>query len=266
MSYYGNKKIWITGASSGIGREFAIQLSKKAGHLLLSARRKDALQSVADELEDEVRVNILPLDLGKHETLSARVEEAIGLLGHIDIIIHNGGISQRSLAAETQFSVYKKLIDVNYLGTVAINQFLLPHFISRNQGHMVVITSTAGKIGVPMRTGYSGAKHALHGYFEGLRAELNKTNIDITLIAPGFIKTDISMNALIGDGRAQQKMDDAQKNGMRVDLFVRKALSSVSNRKPEKSIGGFKDTTLAIIVWRLFPNLLRKIIAKSKVT
>lgn len=265
MSFFENKNIWITGASSGIGKQLAIDLSAHGAKLILSSRNASTLNNVKSLCSHPENVNIYTLDLAKSEELVKAALAVEKAFGPIDILINNGGISQRSLAIETDISVDKKLMEVDYLGTVALTKGLLPCMLARNKGQIVVISSTAGKIGVPMRSGYCGAKHALHGFFEALRAELSDTSIGITMICPGFILTNISKNALVGDGSQQNKMDDAQANGMSVGDFSSKALKAIQNNKKEVSIGGFKDTKLAIYTWRFFPNLLRKIIAKAKV-
>ncbi len=265
-SYYNNKTIWITGASSGIGRAMSIELSKLGAKLILSSRKVEALNKVKQACTNPESVKILPLDLAQYQGFKALTDELITEVGPIDILINNGGISQRSFVKDTIIEVDEKLIQVNYLGTVALTKAVLPHMLEKNRGQFVTISSTAGKIGVPVRSSYCGAKHALHGFFESLRAELHKTNIAITMICPGFIKTDISKNALTSDGSAQNIMDDAQANGMSTEEFCKIALKAIAKRKPEVLIGGFKSTKMAVWVWRFFPNLLRKIIANSKVT
>ncbi len=264
MSYFKNKTVWITGASSGIGRAMAINLSNQGAELILSSRKKEALEKVSAECNTSCTV--LPLDLEDHKGLEAILQNNMALLSKVDILINNGGISQRSKVAETEFSVYKKLMDINYLGTVKLSLGLLPHYIKRNSGHYVVISSMAGKFGVPVRSGYSASKMALHGFFDAMRAELMETDIKVTMVCPGYIQTDISKNALTASGEAQGTMDEAQRNGMDVNVMVDKVLSAVAAHKEEVHIGGFKEVKMAGIVSRLFPATFRKIIARSKVT
>ena len=132
------------------------------------------------------------------------VVKAKSFFGTIDILINNAGISQRSLASKTLLEVDRKIFDINYFGTIALTKALLPFFIDKKQGHIVTITSVVGKIGTPWRSSYSASKHALHGFFDSVRAELFKDNIDITLICPGFVKTNVSINALTADGKDQR--------------------------------------------------------------
>lgn len=265
-SYFENKVIWITGASSGIGAEMAMALSNHKNTLILSARNTQKIEEVKKKCETTGAIHIIPLDLCEHDQLEIIFKNNLSILSQVDIMIHNGGISQRSLTTETQFSVYKKLMDTNYLGAVKLSSLLLPYFTKKSSGHFAVISSIAGKIGVPVRSGYSASKFALHGYFDALRAEHVDHNIDVTMICPGYIHTDISKHALTGSGNQQGTMDAAQLNGMSVDTFVSKALTAVSKKKAEVYIGGFKETKLAMFVSRIFPSLFRKVIAKSKVT
>jgi len=266
MSYYKNKTIWITGASSGIGKELAIQLSQHDNQLIISSRKKNLLEEVKSKCKNPEKVIVIPLDLENHEGIEKTFNENIQFASQTDILFNNAGLSQRSFANETSFAVYKKLIDVNYLGTVKLSTLLLPYFQKRNSGHYVVITSVAGKFGVPVRSGYSGSKFALHGFFEALRAELAKTKIKVSMVCPGFIKTDISLNALTGDGSKQGTMDDGQANGMPVDQMVSQVLNAVSRQNPEILVGGFYETKLAVWISRVFPAFFRKLIANSKVT
>lgn len=262
---FNHKIIWITGASSGIGKSLAFALSKEHTKLILSSRNEAQLNAVKNACEHPENVNILPLDLEDYINLPSKVEEALSLYGAVDILFNNGGISQRSYVKDTSIAVDKRLMDVNYLGTVALSKALLPHFIEKNSGHFVVITSIVGKIGTPLRSSYAASKHALHGFFDSLRAEVYDRNIKVTLACPGFVQTNISINALTGNGTAQNKLDTAIKNGLTPEAFVEKLLKAVRQKKQEVYIGGFKEK-LAVYVKRFFPKLLSKMIRKFAVT
>ncbi len=268
MSYYKGKTIWITGASAGIGEALALTLAEKGASLILSSRKKPGLDKVASACltKGAPKVDVLPLDLAEHSQLDTLINENQALLAHVDILINNGGISQRSQVAETDFAVYKKLMDINYLGTVKLSLGVLPFFKQRNTGHYVSISSMAGKFGVPGRSGYSASKMALHGFFDALRAEQRSTGIKVTLICPGYIKTDISLNALTSDGSPQGTLDEAQRNGMDVDTMVDQTLKAIAKGREEVHIGGFKEVKMAGFVARVFPATFRKIIAKAKTT
>jgi short-subunit dehydrogenase len=260
-----HKVIWITGASSGIGKSLAIELSKKSTKLILSSRNEAKLNEVKNACENPTNIKILPIDLEDYTSLANKTKEAIQLFGKIDVLFNNGGISQRSLAKNTDIAVDKKIMTVNYLGTVALTKALLPYFIAQKNGVFVVTTSIVGKIGTPLRSSYAASKHALHGFFDSLRAEVYTNNIKITLVCPGFVQTNVSINALTGNGTPQNKMDTATKNGLTSQVFSKRLLRAIEQEKQEVYIGGFKEI-LAVYVKRFFPKLLAKMIRKIAVT
>lgn len=265
MTKLTNKVIWITGASSGIGEALAHELAKKGTKLILSARRKEELERVKGNCLKEAQPNIriLPLDLTQTATLQLSVEAASQLFGHIDILINNGGISQRSLVKDTAMEVDRRLMEVNYFGAVALTKYLLPHFIKRREGHFVNVSSLTGKFGTPYRSGYAASKHALHGFFDAVRAEHFQDNIKVTMICPGFIHTPITYAALTGDGSALNKMDEAQYKGKPADWCARKIIRAIENKREEVYIGG--KEVLGAYVKRFFPSLFSRIIRKVSV-
>jgi short-subunit dehydrogenase len=257
------KVVWITGASSGIGEALAYELNKKGTKLILSARRENELNRVKLNCAFPENVGLLPLDLSMFDALPQKTKEAIEIHGAIDVLINNGGISQRSLITDTKFEVFKKMIDINYLGTIQLTNSLLPHFIARNKGHFVTVTSLMGKFGSPYRSGYCGAKHALHGFFDVLRMEHQNDNVDVTLICPGFVQTNVAKNALVGDGTAQEKQDTATANGLPVASCAKKIIRAIELKKHEAYIGG--NEIFAVYLKRFFPKLLHKVVLKSTV-
>lgn len=260
MSSLSGKVLWITGASSGIGEALAYALARKNAKLILSARRKEELARVKGNCPAAAQADIrmLPLDLEKSDTLRLSVDAAVQLFGHIDILINNGGISQRSMVAETSLSVDRKLMEVNYFGTVALTKHLLPHFIRRKAGHFITVSSVTGKFGTPYRSGYAASKHALHGFFDALRAEHHKDNIRVTMVCPGFIRTPITLSALTADGSPLNKMDEAQYKGKPVDWCARKIVSAIEKNREEIYIGGRE--VMAVYLKRFFPRLFSRVI------
>jgi len=260
MSNLKNKVIWLTGASSGIGEALAYALAKKGAKLILSARRKEELERVKGNCEASAQPNIhtLPLDLSQPDTLKLSTQAAIQLFGQVDVLINNGGISQRSFVNDTDMDVYRRLMEVNYFGAITLTKYLLPHFIERKQGHFVTLSSVAGKFGTPYRSGYAASKHALHGFFDALRAEYFKDNIAVTMVCPGVIRTPISMSALTGDGTPLNKMDNAQAKGKPVDWCARKIVTAIEGKKEEAYFGG--KEVLLVYIKRFFPPLFSKII------
>lgn len=255
------KVVWITGASSGIGEGLAYELAKKNCRLILSGRNVTELERVKGNCN--TITEILPFDLADFDNATSNVAKAISLFGNIDVLICNGGVSQRSLILETSFEVDKKLIEVDYLANVALAKAILPHFIENQKGHFAVVTSLMGKFGSPYRSGYCGAKHALHGFFDVLRMEHQKDGISVTMICPGFIQTNVAKNALTADGSKQIDDDEATKNGLPVSVFAQKMVKAIEKKKFEIYIG--RKETLGVYMKRFFPTLLHYFVMRSKV-
>lgn len=262
---FSDKIIWITGASSGIGKALAIELSNQNAKLILSSRKKEDLELVKNVCENPSEVKIITLDLEDYNNLQPKADEAIAAFGTIDILVNNGGISQRSFVKDTAIAVDKRIMDINYLGTVALTKAILPHFVKNKNGHFVTTTSIVGKIGTPLRSSYAASKHALHGFFDSLRAENHQHNIAVTLVCPGFVNTNVSKNALTGDGTPQQKMDVATENGIQPERFAKLMAKAIKNKKEEVYIAGAKEK-LAVFVKRFFPKILSVMIRKLSVT
>lgn len=261
------KRIWITGASSGIGEALAHAFAREGAHLVLSARNTDALQQVAAKCLElgAASAQVIALDLSKHAEIPGVAAQVLKTSGKIDILINNGGISQRSLAKDTSMEVDKRLMDVNYHGTVALSKALLPGMLLHQLGHIVTITSLVGKFGSPLRSSYAASKHALHGFFDSLRAELGPDSpIKITLVCPGFIRTEISKNALTADGSKQGTMDNATGQGMEASELARRMLRDIAKGKNEAYYGG--KEVLAVYLKRFVPGYFARMIAKAKVT
>jgi dehydrogenase/reductase SDR family member 7B len=234
MSKLQNKVIWITGASSGIGKELALQLSSKNNQLILSARNKEALIELQSEVEKRgASAFILPIDLADSAQFDSKAKEAIAAFGKVDVLINNGGISQRSYAAETPLAVDRTIMEVNFFGTVALTKAVLPYMIEKKSGQIAVISSLSGKFGWPERSAYAASKHALQGFFETLGIELKASNIGVTIISPGRVNTPISMHALTKDGTAHGKYDKGQQNGVPVDKCASKIISALEQGKHE---------------------------------
>jgi short-subunit dehydrogenase len=256
---------WITGASSGIGEALASEINSQGHQVILSARSAPKLEALKNTLKYPDRARVLTFDLADAQGSESVVESAWKLFGSVDVVILNAGLSQRSLAQESTLDVYRKLMDVNYLGNVALSQQLLKKFLARNHGHFVVISSLVGKFGTPYRSGYSASKHALHGYYDSLRAEMMMQNKDIavSIICPGFVATDISYNALGGSGNATGIYDSANAQGILPHEFARRAYPVIKSKKMEAYIGG--KEVLGVYLKRFFPGLFAKKIAATKV-
>ena len=194
-----NKVIWITGASSGIGKALAQTAAQQDTKLILSGRRTEALDALADELA--VDCLVLPFEVTDFEALTHKVEEAWAWQGRVDILVNNAGISQRCLAIDAKPEIYTELINIDLIAPIWLTQLQLSRMADAGGGHIVAISSVAGRIGAPLRTAYSAAKFGLIGYMDALRTEVDRShNIKVTNILPGSVATDVSRNALAGDG------------------------------------------------------------------
>lgn len=256
--------VWLTGASSGIGEQLAYRLAKKGAKLIISSRRRDELERVKAACNSET-LEILTIDLEDNFSLQQKVKEAETFFGPIDILINNGGISQRDKIINTTLDVDRKLMEVNYFGTITLSKSLLPKMVERRKGHHVVITSTVGIINTPFRSGYGASKHALHGFYDVLRAEHHSDNIKVTLVLPGYIKTAISFNALTGDGTPQDRMDKAQEKGMSAEKCAKLIVKAIERNKFEVYIGGVKEK-LGIYLKRFWPKAAAMAVRKLRVT
>ena len=264
-----NKVIWLTGASSGIGEALAYELAKAKAKLILSSRRGDELKRVADKLSADLGfpasdLLILPLDLADASNFEMKKAEALQKFGRIDILINNGGISQRSLAKDTPVEVDRKIFEVNFFGTLALTKALLPDFRKQQSGLIVTITSAVGKFGSPWRSGYSASKHALHGFFDSLRAEIYEDNIKVLLVCPGFIQTNVSVNALTGTGDKLGTMDAATAKGLTAEDCARQIVSAIKNDKEEIVVAGIKER-FAVFAKRFAPGLFSSMIRRMAV-
>ncbi|MCX7728307.1 MAG: SDR family NAD(P)-dependent oxidoreductase [Bacteroidia bacterium] len=238
FQYYNDKVIWITGASSGIGEALSVSLLKNTNsQLILSARNFEKLNDIVQKFNVQKRVLILPFDL---ENFNAEplVQQVIQTFGRIDILINNGGVSQRAMALETSDNIEKKLFDINYFSYIKLSKSVLPFMIQQKYGHIVVMSSIAGKFGFYLRSTYSAAKHALHGYFESLRLEYEKEGIIVTMVCPGKVKTNVSINALTSLGKTHNQMDESHQNAMNADIAADKILKNIARQKEEVYIGG----------------------------
>lgn len=263
--YYQGQTVWITGASSGIGEALAKAYYKDGANLILSSRRTEVLHRVKQELgEEQDRVRVLQLDLTDSPSFDAKTEEALSFFGQIDVLINNGGVSQRSVFEETDLDIVRHLMEVNFFGSVGLTKAVLPYMIKRKSGHIIVTSSVAGKIGTKYRTGYAASKHAIQGFFDSLRQEMYEHNIDVTLLCPGPIKTDITKNALVGDGRSFGKMGDLHEKAMDADEMVRRVWRKLKARKEEIVISGWKER-MALLLKRISPALMNRILKNSKV-
>ena len=265
MSSFQNKVVWITGASSGIGEALVYALAKQDAILILSSRRETELNKIMQNagLKD-ANCLILPLDLADTANVETLVNKAIHKFSTIDILINNGGISQRANVKDTPLEIDRKLMEINYFGTIALTKAVLKHMLAQNSGHIVVVSSIAGKFGFYLRSAYSASKFALHGFFESLRMEVFKNNINVTIVCPGKIKTNISINAMNEKGEKNNIMDPSHANAMPAEECAKKILQAILKKKEEVYIGRWE--IVSIYVKRFFPALFSRMIKNVKPT
>lgn len=260
------KIAWITGASSGIGEALASELIRQGASVIISARDINKLNSIRDRFEKTApgRCHVIPCDVTSAEDIAKAANQVMTTVDRVDILINNAGVSQRSWVLETSVETDRKIFEVNFFGAVGITKAILPWMINNGGGHIVIISSMAGKYGFRMRSAYSASKHALQGYFETLRAEVHDRNVGVTIVCPGRIKTDISVNSLTGDGEKYGIMDKGQQNGVPVERCARIILRAVANGRKEVFIG-FRERFL-LVVKRICPPLYYTIVNKASPT
>lgn len=259
-----DKVVWITGASSGIGAELAMQFNAKGAIVVLSARNEEKLLKVQQQLKTPSKSKVLPLDLKQSSGFESLAKYLKKELGSIDILINNGGLSQRGEAATTSLDIDREIMEINYFGTVALTKAVLPIMREQKSGHLVAMSSIAGKFGFFLRSAYSASKHALQGFFESVLLEEEKNNIKVTIAYPGKINTDISKSALNADGQAHGVMDHNQATGMSVQDCCAKLLKAVKKNKKSVLIGN--KEIYAVYIKRYFPKMFWRIIKKQKAT
>lgn len=258
-----DKVVWITGASSGIGEALAYAFSKEGAHLVLTARRTDRLEQVRNACQGPGKILLLPFDLTQFDQHSLMVGAAIEHFGQIDVLINNAGVSQRARAIETDFAVDRRIMELNYFSVISLTKHVLPFMLARDSGHIVVISSLLGRFSTPLRSAYCASKHALHGYFDALRAEMADEGIYVTLICPGWVRTEVSQHALRGDGHEHGEIDPSIAKGMDPHLCAQRIVNAIAKRKEEVAVAGIEG--LGLWLKRFAPGLFSKVIRRVRV-
>jgi short-subunit dehydrogenase len=260
-SYYNGKTIWITGASSGIGEALAYNLSRTGAQLILSSRRREELERVKAACARPDSVDIISLDLSSGESVENAIRECFSRHKRIDLLFNNGGISQRAEALSTDLEIVRRVMEIDFFSNIALSRAVAMHMKEHGGGHIIITSSLMGKWGFYLRSAYAAAKHALHGYYDSMRMEVEQFNIRITLLTPGFIASEISRHALNDKGEATGEMDNNQSSGMTTDRCAQEILEGVAAGKTEFGIGG--KELLGLKLRRFFPSLFEKILRKQ---
>ncbi|MFO0713119.1 MAG: SDR family oxidoreductase [Sandaracinus sp.] len=263
-SRFEGKVVWVTGASSGIGEALAQELSREGARLVISARRAELLEALKARCARPDDVAILPMDVAKTELAKSHVEQALAAFGKVDVMVHNAGIGQRSLISETSLEEDRRIMEVNYFGVIALTKALLPEMKARGGGHFVVVSSVTGYVGTPFRSGYAASKHALHGFFESLRAEGHREGIEVTMVCPGFVDTEIAIKAIDraggGDAVKDETRAKANKHGITAEQCARVMVDGMAKRSREIYVGG--KEIAGIYARRYAPGLLARVLRR----
>jgi len=260
MESFSGKTAWITGASSGIGKALAQQLISEGAKVIISSHDPNGLEQIKNNLQSPENCFTVPFDLSNPEIVAQTADKVIAEHKKIDILINNGGISQRSYANETSVEIDRKIMEIDYFSYVILTKKVLPLMLQNGGGYIAATSSISGKFGFPLRSAYAAAKHAIQGFFETVRAEYSKQNVSVTIAYPGRVKTDISVHALEKDGKAHGKMDDGQVGGISAEECARQYIKAIKKRKAEKLIGG--KELLMVHIKRFFPRIFFKIVTK----
>jgi short-subunit dehydrogenase len=249
-----NKTIWITGAASGIGRAVALKLSLEDTFLILSDIDEKGLQEVANLCEsNKSKTLVVPMDLGNEKSVNEAANKVFEQQLKVDCLYQFAGISQRSFVSETPLEVDRKIFEINFFGALALTKAVLPHMIKNGGGQLAVTSSLVGKFGFPYRSSYAATKHALHGYFESLRAENHAHNIKVSIFIPGRVQTNISVNAIDKDGNTHGKMDAGQSGGITAEKAANIIYRGLKRERKEILVGG--KELLMVHIRRFLPRL-----------
>ncbi len=264
MNNYTNKVVWITGTSSGMGKEVAFRFAEAGARLILTALEPDLLEQVREECLrlGAKAVTNLPFDLSQTDALPQLAQDALNAYGRIDLFYNNAGISQRGTTVETDMAVIRKVMDIDFYAPVILTKHILPTMIAQGGGQLAVTTSINGLFGFPLRCAYSSAKHALYGFYETIAAENYKDNIHVTIVTPGRVRTNISVNALEKNGEKHGKMDAGQANGITPEKAADKIVNAIYRKKREVLVGS--GELVMVYIKRFFPGLCARIARSIK--
>lgn len=260
-NYFQSKVVVVTGASSGIGEQLVRLLAAQGAKIVLCARREEKMKALVESLQllsDEYL--ILPLDFSAQPDFAACVQQILAKFNSIDILINNAGIAQKSLVQETEELVERRVMEVNYFAAINFTKAILPHFIQNKSGHVVAVSSILGEFGLPSVGPYCASKHAINGYFNSLRYDLEQLGVLVSIVSPGFIKTAITQKSLTGSGETHAKNSIAQEKGMDASLCAKQILKKIARKKSQSYVGGLEVLMpkFAFLFPKLFHWLMRK--------
>ncbi|XP_037666309.1 dehydrogenase/reductase SDR family member 7B isoform X2 [Choloepus didactylus] len=266
-AYLQDAVVVITGATSGLGKECARVFHAAGAKLVLCGRNREALEKLTRDLAASRATKVqthkpcmVTFDLTDPGTIVVASAEILKCFGCVDILINNAGISYRGAITETTADVDKRVMETNYFGPVALTKALLPPMIRRRQGHIVVISSIQGKVSIPFRSAYAASKHATQAFFDCLRAEMEQYEIAVTVISPGYIHTNLSVNAVTADGSRYGVMDETTAQGRSPEEVARDIIAAVGKKEKEVILADVLPL-LAIYLRTLAPGLFFSLMA-----
>lgn len=258
------KIVWITGASSGIGEALAKIFAHQGAIIILSSRRKEQLEFVRQQLDRPEQHLVLPFDICDEQQAREAVSTVFQKYSRLDVLINNAGVSQRASIAETSMQTERKIMEIDYFAQIYLTKLVLPYLQTQQSGQIAFMSSIAGLLGTQYRATYSAAKAALHLWANSCRAEYAQYGIDVSVIFPGFVQTNISFNALNGAGQAQNHQDDVIEQGLDVNIFAKQVVRALSAKEPYIVVGGIKEK-MGVFLSKVSPKTLYKIIRQTKV-
>ena len=258
------KVVWITGASSGIGKAIAQQCAALGAQVVLTARRHEELEKVRQLLNNPEQHISITADITDASQVRHAYDQVLQQKGRIDWLINNAGLSQRALIQDTTMQTERAIMEVDYFSQVFLTKTVLPTFLEQKSGRIIFISSVAGLLGTQYRASYSAAKAAIHMWANSLRAEVTAQGVQVSVVFPGFVKTNVSLNALNGEGKPQGHPDEAIENGLSAEDFAVQTVQALQNGEEYIVIGGKKEK-LGVLVSRISPKVLYKMIRKTKV-
>lgn len=259
-----HKVVWITGASSGLGKALAAECASLGAQVILTARRFEELETVRQSLAHPERHISIKADITDESQVRHAYEQVLQQKGRIDWLINNAGLSQRALIKDTTMQTERAIMEVDYFSQVFLTKTVLPTFQQQKSGRIAFISSVAGLLGTQYRATYSAAKGAIHMWANSLRAEVAQDGVGVSVIFPGFVKTNVSFNALNGEGKPQGYQDEAIENGLEAEEFAKQTVQALLKGDEYIVVGGAKEK-LGVFISRLSPAILYRMIRKMKV-
>jgi len=263
MNQFNGKIFWVTGASSGIGEALVHKLTELGAVVIASSNKIEDLKLVKEKCgEAGEQVHIAPFDLSETDGVQLLVDSFISQFGRIDFLVNLGGVSQRATIEETPLWLDRKIMEINYFGTIALTKAILPYMIRQKSGYILATSSISGRFGFPLRSAYSASKQALHGFFETLHIENQKYNIRASVIIPGRVQTNISRGALTATGEEHGRMDPGLARGISPEKAAKAILKGIMRNKREILVGG--SELIMLYIRKYLPSVFFNIAGKIK--